>query len=159
MKFKPQKPPLPARNNPVASQQQAEVVVTQQAEAMKVSSGPIPSPETLAHYEKVYPGLAKTIIVSFEAEYQKRHRLEELALNADIEAMRLDHADVKRGQWLGFFISMTGLVSAAFLIWSGHDVAGAALGSGSLAALVAAYFRNTPQATLPTRTNHQNNSN
>lgn len=138
-KLKPQKPSAPVRNNPP---QRAELVATQ-SETVRISSGPIPSPETLAEYDRVYPGLGQRIVAAFEAEYQKRHYLEKLALEADIEAMRLSHAEVRRGQWLGFVISMFGLVSAAVLVFLDHDAAGAALGGMSLAALVTAYLKSS----------------
>ena len=135
------RPIVPAPNDPRQPQGQ---VLSARSESLKVSSGPIPNPETLAQYEKVYPGLAKTIGAAFEAKYQKRHRLETRTLEADIEAMQLDHPDIKRGQWLGFIICIVGLVSGAILVYLGHDTAGAAIGGGSLASLVAAYFRNSP---------------
>ncbi len=111
------------------------------ASELEVSSGPIPSTETLAQYDKVYPGLAQKIIQAFEAEYLERHRIETMAMEGDILAMRLDHGNVKRGQWLGFLICMTGLISGSILVYLGHDVAGAALGGVSLASVVAAYFK------------------
>ncbi len=135
------RPSVPALNDPRPQQGQ---VLSARAENVKVSSGPIPNPETLAQYDKVYPGLAKTIVTAFEAEYQKRHRLETRTLEADIEAMPLDHADIRRGQWLGFIICIVGLISGAILVYLGHDAAGAAIGGGSLASLLAAYLRNSP---------------
>ena len=110
---------------------------------LKVSSGPIPDPETLAAYEKVYPGLARTIVVAFEAEYQKRHRLETISMDGDIEAMRRDHADVARGQWLGFLICIIGLAGGVWLVSQGHDWAGALVATSGLASVVAAYFKNS----------------
>ncbi len=78
----------------------ASGTVRTQSTAVKVSSGPLPDPETLKSYNAVYPDLAKTIVASFEAEYKKRPSLETSAMEGDIEAMRSSHADVQRGQWL-----------------------------------------------------------
>lgn len=116
----PKRPPsAPAPSEP--HQPHGQVSAAARSESVKRSSGPIPDPETLAQYDKVHPGLAATIVTAFEA-------------------MQLDHADIRRGQWLGFIICIVGLVAGSVLVYPGHDAAGAAIGGGSLASLVAAYF-------------------
>ena len=90
----------PPSRNPSESGDQGRVVAAQ-SETVRLSAGPIPSPDELAGYEKVYPGLARIIIDSFEAEYKNRQHIERIAMEGDIEAMRLSHADVARGQRFG----------------------------------------------------------
>ncbi len=82
----------------------SSIVSSQSKETLTYSSGPIPNPETLAKYNQIHPGLAQDIVISFKAEYEQRHRMQTLSMEGDIEAMRLAHADVSRGQWLGFVI-------------------------------------------------------
>ena len=93
----------PSKKYPQSSSSSA---IVRQSETLQMSSGPLPDPETLGKYEKVYPGLAKCIVESFESEYRHRHEMEAISLKADISAMELAHADVKRGQHLGFSISI-----------------------------------------------------
>ena len=107
MRNKPPNPPNTARSDPTRAQATREVVAAS-SEKLTVSSGPIPTPETLAAYDKAIPGLGERIIASYEAEYSNRHRLEQMSLQGDIDAMKLAHWDVRRGQWLGFVISITG---------------------------------------------------
>jgi len=128
------KPSEPASPRPNSSIQQSQQTV-------RVSSGPLPSPELLGLYESVSPGLANEIIESFKAEYRQRHDMEKIAMNGDVEAMRLQNAQVTRGQWLGFVIAIFGLSAGAVLIVLGHDGAGATLGAVGLASVLAAYFR------------------
>ena len=133
-----------ARNVPAPNNPPQRVVASATSESLKLSSGPIPSPEILAEYNRIFPGLGERIIVAFEAEYSHRHQLASTGMSADIEAMRLDHRDAKTGQILGFGITITGLLAASILIYLGHDWAGATIGGGSLASLVTAYFKSSP---------------
>ena len=82
-------------------QNSSSTVVVRQTETLQISSGPLPDPETLGKYDKVYPGLAKCIVESFESEYRHRHEMEVIALKVDVSALELDHSDIKRGQLLG----------------------------------------------------------
>ena len=128
----------PSKKSPQSSESSA---VVRQSESLQVSSGPLPDPETLGKYEKVYPGLARCIVESFESEYRHRHEMEALALKADISAMELAHADVKRGQALGFSISIVGLLIGGGLVYLQHDVAGSIIGASGLASVLAAFFK------------------
>lgn len=58
-------PKLPSRANSTV-EERVEVSRTR----VQVTSGPIPSPETLAQYERAVPGLAQQIVEAFEAEYR-----------------------------------------------------------------------------------------
>jgi len=101
----------------------------------------LPSPETLGLYDSIAPGLALEIVESFKCEYRQRHEMETLAMNGDIEAMRRQATEVARGQWLGFAIAIFGLSAGCLLISLNHDFAGATVGAGGLASILAAYFR------------------
>ena len=128
-------------------------VVVRQSETLQISSGPLPDPETLGKYEKVYPGLAKCIVESFESEYRHRHEMEAIEIRADVSAMELAHADVKRGQLLGFLISIIGILVGGRLVYFQHDVAGSVIGASGLASVLAAFFKGSaatgPQPDLP----------
>ena len=149
MPNKPPNPPNTARSDPTRAQATREVVAAASSEKLTVSSGPIPTPETLAAYDKAIPGLGERIIASYEAEYSNRHRLEQMSLQGDIDAMKLAHWDVRRGQWLGFVISITGILSGAILVYLNHDVAGASLGGLSLASLLTAFLKSSPSNIEP----------
>ena len=114
--------------------------VVSQSETITYSSGPIPNPETLAKYNEIHPDLAQDIITSFKAEYAQRHRMQTISMEGDIEAMRLSHADAKRGQWLGFMICILGLTGGISLVFLGHDTAGTILGAAGLASVVTAFY-------------------
>ena len=111
-----------------------------QQETKVQMSGPLPHPEVLGLYDKVIPGLAQKIVTSFESQYRHRHKMEEQALNGDIEAMRTSEAHVQRGQWLGFVIIVAVVGAGVWLITQGHDTAGASIVVTGVASIVATYF-------------------
>jgi uncharacterized membrane protein len=86
--------------------------------------GPLPHPETLAHYESIYPGAADRIFGM--AELQSRHRqdLEKLVITSNCRAQ-------DRGPIFGFTLAAGVIGLGAYLILQGKEVSG-------LVALVAA---------------------
>ena len=124
----------------------SESHITVQQQTIQVTSGPLPSPEVLGLYDAISPGLASEIINAFQAEYKQRHELERIAMDGDIEAMRLQALRISRGQWLGLTIAIFGLAAGTLLVYRNHDVAGATLGAGGLASVLAAYFRSAPHS-------------
>jgi len=93
-KYTPQ--PNIAQNDPTRLQPSREVV-TASSEKLTVSTGPIPSPDTLAAYNKALPGLGERIVASYEAEFSHRHQMDRLSLEGDIDAMSKSHLDIRRG--------------------------------------------------------------
>jgi len=83
------------------------------------------------------------IVDAFQSEIQSGQYLEKIAMEGDIEAMRLSH-DVKRGQLPGLAISIFGLFCGTVLVYLGHDRAGSVTGAGGLASVLAAYFKSDP---------------
>lgn len=97
-------------------------------------TGPIPPPEILARYSEVVPNGADRILRM--AENQSNHRQE-------MESRYLRHEIVRSymGVICGFFIGMTGILSSAYLVSQGHNIAGTILGGGSLGGLVTAFLK------------------
>ena len=83
-----------------------------EAESFK---GPLPPPSLFGHYEKILPGSADRILTLAENEQSHRQHWEMDALNAQ-------KSDVRRGQWMGFCLGMTGLIVALFVVYSGSSV-------------------------------------
>ena len=129
-------PADPAKADPLDDQ-----TILQASQTLQVSSGPLPDPDVLAKYERVYPGLAKCIVDGFEAEYRHRHEMENVAVQGDIAAMELSHASQRRGQIFGLVISLIGLLLGSGLIYLNHDWAGSVIGAGGLASVLAAFFK------------------
>lgn len=100
-------------------------------------AGPLPSPEKLAAYDKVLPGLAHRIVVMAEKE-------QESIISQRTNILKL----YTEGQRLGTTISILGLIIGAVLITLDKDVIGIAMLITSIAMLVAAaiYKHNSRQS-------------
>lgn len=80
-------------------------------------SGPLPPPEILEHYEKIFPGAAKKI---FElTELQSKHRMQ-------IESKVIDSGsfESKLGIMFGFFIAIAVIAASAWFVAKGQTLAG-----------------------------------
>lgn len=97
-------------------------------------AGPLPSPEKLAAYGKVLPGLAHRIVVMAEKE-------QESIIEQRASILKL----YSEGQRLGTAISILGLIIGALLIALDKDAVGIAMLVTSIALLVGAaiYKHNT----------------
>lgn len=91
-------------------------------------SGPIPSPQDLANYESVMPGLADRIITRFER--QSKHRMELEKYVTRTNALRAN---------LGLVVSLAGLGAAAVLGLQGHDGAAGVVSVADLGVLAGVF--------------------
>src|SRR5688500_11390602 len=109
---------------------------------IQASEGPIPSPEILAGYEHLMPGLADRISAMAEKESAHRRELEKKILNAQISDANEERIIEKRGQIFGFCIGITALVFGFLTAYIGHPVAGAFIGAGGVISLVSVFSYN-----------------
>lgn len=99
----------------------------------RVFSGPLPSPEVLAAYEKIYPGFADRIVTMAEKQMVHLHQLEDKVIPEEMKQSGF-------GQIFGFVIATSGIVASTILVGFDHDVAGSVFGIGSLTSLVGLFL-------------------
>jgi uncharacterized membrane protein len=106
----------------------------------KFFSGPLPPASELEHYERIKAGLAERIVLMAErqltmAEEQMKHRhaLENKVINTGVRLSYLGLAS-------GFFLGLSGLAAAVYLIQQGKELGGAAAFIGSLATLAGLFI-------------------
>lgn len=80
-------------------------------------SGPLPHPKILAEYEKILPGTTDRIFSMAEKQLNHRQDLEEKVVTANI-------ANEKKGMYMSFVITITAMIIAFILIFSGKTVSG-----------------------------------
>lgn len=110
-----------------AAQSPGGAVTTFAAQETRISShsGPLPSPETLAAYERLHPGSTERIFQMAEKEQANRLGLESMQLSADIEhrnavlavqkaAHRGSFISDYMGQVMGFIVAMTCVLGAIY---------------------------------------------
>lgn len=110
-------------------------LVQARAEFLQYNSH-LPPPEVMAHYEVILPGATDRFLRVVEK--QSDHRM---ALEADVV-----RSDIKRsnaGLIAGFIIGLASVAMGGFLVWSGHDLAGATFVGVPMASLVGTFVYGT----------------
>jgi len=98
---------------PSAVESRRIVRVVQEAEHQELLfAGPLPPPELLAEYNKVFPGCAEAIVEMAQKEQQHRHSRESRLSEADFTLAR-------RGQLIGATLAIVAVVGAIYLL--AHD--------------------------------------
>lgn len=113
--------------DPFASNTPGHSITTTRQE-IKVQSGPIPSPETLAGYDDVVPGSAKMLIEWTREQSKHRMYLERRTIDSDANRSWA-------GLAAGFILCLAAIIIGGALVYLDHDWAGvsfvgAAFGTG-----------------------------
>jgi uncharacterized membrane protein len=106
----------------------------------KTHSGPLPDPDTLAQYSEIIPNGAERIMLMAEKQLDHRIKMENKVVSGQLFQSNL-------GQILAFLIGLAALVSATYVIISGHEWKGVVLGVGGLTSLVTAFIKGKAQQT------------
>jgi len=96
----------------------------------------LPRPSDLQEYESIIPGAANRILRMAENQAEHRQFLEKTVIRGD--SRRAFY-----GLCVGGFISLSVLVGAVFLIYTGHDVAGAVVAGLDLVGLASVFVYGT----------------
>ena len=102
--------------------------------------GPIPPPQILAEYEQFLPSSADRILCMAEKETAHRQTMETKAIDAEIEGLRNEAKDIKRGQFCGLIIGIIALLSGTYTSINGFPWAGSFIGAGGVIGLVSAFI-------------------
>ena len=118
----------------MGSPQPTGVAVQQQ---LSVSySGPVPPPAILKQYNDLVPGSASQILEQARSQTEHRIALEKTVISSNI----------RRSNWglvAGFVVAMTAICLGSFLVYLGHDAAGATIAGLATAGLVSAFIYGT----------------
>ncbi len=118
-------------NNQNKLQQQNNHSVTFQKSEM--FSGPVPHPEIIERYEKIYPGAAKQIFEEYDRQVLHRHSLEK-------SLVKTDNIKSILGVVFGFVLAMSALVGGVVVvIFKGISLFAGGLSFSGLALLVLAF--------------------
>jgi len=129
----PTTPPNPSQQLPYGKVSHSRVEVE--------FSGPLPPPNILEGYERSCPGAASSIVQMFEAQSAHRRLMEQRALEGQIEAMRLQFAENRRGQICALLLCLVFVGCGAFCIARGHEWSGSGIAAMGLSGIVATFIR------------------
>ena len=107
--------------------------------------GPLPHPDHLEQYERILPGAAERFFKMLEKEQDHRLKIAEQE-NEREEATHAKIVDTvmtneKRGQYMGFIISIFVLITAIILAFKGSPASGAGLGVAVIAGLTSIFWK------------------
>jgi hypothetical protein len=74
---------------------------------LRFFSGPIPPPEVLIEYNKVFPECGRAIVEMAQKEQSHRHGTENRQIDSDISL-------AKRGQWIGGLLALIAVAGAIY---------------------------------------------
>lgn len=137
----------PKSAKPSPDKQNKILAFAQKEHRTEQFQGPIPPPQILAGYEQLLPGAADRILAMAEKETAHRQIMEEKALDAEIEGLKNEAGDTKRGQFCGLTIGIVALLVGGYVSVNGAQWAGGFIGAGGVAGLVSAFIagRKYPQ--------------
>ncbi|WP_042931602.1 DUF2335 domain-containing protein [Klebsiella pneumoniae] len=78
-------------------------------------SGPLPPPEVMQSYDEILPGGAERLFAMAENEQKFRHSTQDMAIRGTISRD-------KRGQWMGFAITLVILGIASVFAFRGNTI-------------------------------------
>lgn len=127
---------LPAPVTPKQPTQNPTQVVKETHIIHESFSGPLPKPAILQEYEAVLSGAADRILRMAEKQAEHRQLLEKTVIFGDSKR-------ANRGLWAGFIVALCALGGAVFLVYTGHGVYGAILGSVDIVSLASVFVYGT----------------
>lgn len=111
-------------------------------------SAPLPHPSELEGYEHILPGAAERIFAMAESQSSHRQELE-------VKAFSTENRNSLLGILAAWSIGIFGLSVAGYCVYSGHDVAGGALGGTTLVSLVSTFIYGTHQRKIEREQKYQ----
>ena len=96
-------------------------------------AGPVPHPEIIEKYERIYPGAAKIIFENWDSQVKHRHGLEKSVVQTDNLRSIL-------GVIFGFIIALAAISGGIYTALNDHPFLGSGLSAGGLALIVTAFI-------------------
>jgi len=96
-------------------------------------AGPVPRPDIVEKYEKIYPGAAKIIFEEWDRQVKHRQYIEK-------NVIRTDNVKSILGVVLGFFVVIVALGGGVYTALKGLPLFGSGLSLVGLAMLAAAFI-------------------
>ncbi|MBF0239768.1 MAG: DUF2335 domain-containing protein [SAR324 cluster bacterium] len=131
------------QKHPIRSQESNQVITQQSIQAH--FSGPLPPPDVMESYKRIYPASIEIIFEHFRNEQNHRHELEKRQLEANIEIIREEQNLYRRAQNFAFVIGLIALLCGITATALGNTVVGSIIGGGGVAGLVGTFLYTSKQ--------------
>lgn len=131
------KPKNKSKSNPLATLQHQKAKNQIQIQHVSYAS-PVPPPEIIDYYERIFPGAAKYIFETSEKQLIHRLKLEEKVIKSDIRNSFF-------GLIFAFIIGFSGIFGGVYCIIKGYSIQGSILGGTSVGSLAIAFIYGSRQ--------------
>jgi uncharacterized membrane protein len=124
-------PAVPRQTTTTGQSPSAERLLAERLLAVSMEStfaGPLPPPGLIKGYEEVCPGAAQRIIAMAEAQGKHRRQIEEKMGSGNMEGMRLQFKENRRGQYCAVSVAIAFLAAGVYVAVNGNPWPGALLG-------------------------------
>lgn len=101
-------------------------------------SGPVPPPEIIERYEKIYPGAAKIIFEEWDGQVKHRQGIEK-------SVIKTDNIKSLLGVIFGFIVVVAVIIAGVYTALRGFSIFGGGLSLIGLAMLVTAFITSRKQ--------------
>lgn len=142
----------PNRKNRDARRLESRIMALSVTQRVEQTSGPIPSPASLAEYDALMPGLADRIVKMAEGESAHRRDLEKQLLTARIDDMKDYRAAERTGQHYALAIATLIITLGFIAIFCGHPMSGGILGGSTIVSLVGLFIYGRERTLAQTKT-------
>ena len=96
-------------------------------------AGPVPHPEIIDNYERIYPGAAKIIFENWDSQVKHRHGLEKSVVQTDNLRSIL-------GVTFGFVVALGAIGGGVYTALNDHPIFASGLSLAGLAMIVTAFI-------------------
>ena len=100
---------------------------------LSIEARPIPSPDELAKYEAIKPGITNIILNTYEKQVEHRIEIEKLVIKQKTDSAKI-------GQTYAFIITLVVIVAGFILILFNKDIIGIVTVIGALVSLVSVFI-------------------
>jgi uncharacterized membrane protein len=125
-------PPSDKEPQPPPNKRPSARILERSETHIQAYGGPLPPPALLKEFDNVVPGAAERIIRMAEQQADHRQFLEKTVITGDSKR-------ASYGLFIGALVVLSVLGGAIFLIYEGHDWAGAAIAGLDLVALASVF--------------------
>lgn len=111
---------------------------------VKKHEGPLPSPEALKQYEKIYPGFAERLLIMAEHEQAHRHNSDQSLIQNQHKQHKRDTDTFRMGQ-LCAIVAVTGvLLLCYYMVSKNFASAAASIGVAAIVGVIVAFHSKKP---------------
>lgn len=124
---------IPEFKNKLSTEERIQVLQIIEQNTLRLFSGPIPPPDILEKYEKIFPGIADRVIKLTENQSSHRQEIEKFVIKSQQQQSG-------RGQIFAFVLAIVALIISLVATLCGYQTVGSIIGGSTVVSLVIVFI-------------------